>query len=155
MLSSLRSAQRFEYGFCKFCRRRVSPVLPIPLLQNFPVVSISLVLTKSLVCFSFRSKAFLEFISCLSFSVLHLNDGSLLASCSASWINPLNSLLVVGLGNSVSAWVSSLFSSAPSLVIVFPAYWTVSPAVMLFCQTCRLMLLHLLSMDCRRLSSVG
>ena len=41
------------------------------------------------VLYSSHSKACLEFISCLSFSVLLLNVGSLLASCSASWMNPI------------------------------------------------------------------
>ena len=100
-------------------------------------VSIFLVLLKFCVWWSSHLKAFLEFISCFSFSVFLLNDGSLLTSCSFSLH------LVVGLGNSLMVFVSFLYCSTPSLLIVLPAYRTLSHVMMLSCVMLRLMLLHL------------
>ena len=85
-------------------------------------VSIFLVLSKSAVCVSFHLNACLEFISFLMVSMLRWNEGSSLASCSASCMNPLSSLVVVGLYNSLITCVSSLFLSVPLWEMVFPAY---------------------------------
>ena len=85
-------------------------------------ISMFLVFLKTCGWCSSHSKAFLEFISCLSLSVFFLNDVSLLVSCSASWMNRFSSLLVVGLGNSLMALMSFMSWSTPSLLIVLPAY---------------------------------
>ena len=87
--------------------------------------------------------------------MLRLKDGAFDARFSASWMNPLNSALVVGCGNSLIAWLSSVLVSAPLLLMVFPAYLMLSPLLISLAETFGLMLLHLVSVDRRRVSSVG
>ena len=67
--------------------------------------------------------------------MLRLNEGAFDARFSASWINALNSALVVGCGNSLIVWLSSVAVFTPLLVMVLPAYLMLSPFVISLAET--------------------
>ena len=110
-------------------------------------VSIFLTLLNSVVCVLFHSNACFEFVRALRVLMLRLMEGAFDARFSASWMNPLSSILAVGWGNSLIAWLSSLLVSAPLVVMDYPVYLMLSPLLISLVETCRLMLLHLASVD--------